>query len=237
MQAFDALRAVHAAGVVHGDVTAANMVWDPSGHFFQFIDLEFATWPLDGAAAAAAPTVPRGAAAEDCGDDAPATRVVSPALAIAALPLPLAAHTPPAERSAGTCRAAPPGDVPPPPRAHAPYAVHGSTPAVRMAPHGTYEFGAFSPLKGCWPCAADDVIGLFWSVARSHCHAALWWGGLNFSALLCDEARGVRVDLTPNDEADLIAFAQARARLGNPPHPCTRTAWLQSRAQAPCQMP
>lgn len=43
-QVFLALKDVHRS-VVHGDVNPSNIVWDPSGHFFQFVDLEFATWP------------------------------------------------------------------------------------------------------------------------------------------------------------------------------------------------
>lgn len=44
VQVFLALKDVHRV-VVHGDVNPSNIVWDPSGHFFQFVDLEFATWP------------------------------------------------------------------------------------------------------------------------------------------------------------------------------------------------
>jgi hypothetical protein len=43
VQMFDALYGVHAK-VTHGDVTAANFIWDPSGHFFQLVDFEFASW-------------------------------------------------------------------------------------------------------------------------------------------------------------------------------------------------
>jgi Ser/Thr protein kinase RdoA (MazF antagonist) len=32
--------------MVHGDVNARNMVWDPTGYFFQFVDLRLATWRM-----------------------------------------------------------------------------------------------------------------------------------------------------------------------------------------------
>lgn len=53
MQVFSALQNLHTA-LVHGDVNAGNIVWDPSGHFFQFVDLEFSTWTT----AASAPALP-----------------------------------------------------------------------------------------------------------------------------------------------------------------------------------
>jgi hypothetical protein len=89
--------------------------------------------------------------------------------------------------------------------------AHGSTPVVRLDAHGTYEFSAFSPLKGCWPTCADDVVGLFWSLARAHLPRCLWWGGLNFSALLFDTEGELQVPMTMREEADLIAYAQVRS--------------------------
>eukprot|EP00892_Ulva_mutabilis_P011256 jgi/Ulvmu1/8502/UM044_0036.1 len=46
MQVFSALQNLHTA-LVHGDVNTGNIVWDPSGHFFQFVDLEFSTWTAE----------------------------------------------------------------------------------------------------------------------------------------------------------------------------------------------
>lgn len=56
VQVFSALQNLHTA-LVHGDVNAGNIVWDPSGHFFQFVDLEFSTWTT-GANAPAPPHAP-----------------------------------------------------------------------------------------------------------------------------------------------------------------------------------
>jgi hypothetical protein len=91
--------------------------------------------------------------------------------------------------------------------------AHGSTPAARLDAHGTYEFSAFSPLKGCWPSRADDVVGLFWSLTSAHLPRCLWWGGLHFSALLFDKSGELQVPMTMREEADLIAYAQARSPL------------------------
>lgn len=52
--------------VVHGDVNPSNIVWDPSGHFFQFVDLEFATWP---GKVLVAPVATTTAAADDVDQD------------------------------------------------------------------------------------------------------------------------------------------------------------------------
>lgn len=57
MQVFSALQNLHTA-LVHGDVNTGNIVWDPSGHFFQFVDLEFATWAAGPPPPAAPPRPP-----------------------------------------------------------------------------------------------------------------------------------------------------------------------------------
>lgn len=129
-QAFDALRCLHAA-VVHGDVAVGNLVWDPSGHHFQFADLEFATWAAE-----------EGQAGEvvDHVDSSTggSTRVVSAALAVA----PLADD------------------------------AHGSTPAVRLAPHGTLEVASVSVLKGYASVRCTSPLALLCMCARA-CMCAL----------------------------------------------------------------
>jgi hypothetical protein len=65
-QVFLALKDLHRT-VVHGDVNPSNIVWDPSGHFFQFVDLEFSTWP---GKVLVAPVATSAAAAEPPDNDA-----------------------------------------------------------------------------------------------------------------------------------------------------------------------
>jgi hypothetical protein len=189
--AFDALREVHAVAI-HGDVTTANIVWDASGHYFQFVDLEFATW-----------------------QEGPA-RVVSPALVVPPLMTPLREPRSEAPCQPHTCRAdqssetdtalglrAAPGRA-----GRLLCEAHGSTATTRLAAHGTYEFCSINQLLGCWPCRADDVVSLFWSTVRQHCPRSLWWGGLQLSKLLGDAESRLEEGMGQQEEAVLLAFAQ-----------------------------
>jgi hypothetical protein len=214
--AFAALRALHATGTVHGDVTAANIVWDPSGHYFQLVDFEFATW-LEGPS----------------GDDQEAARVASPVLAVPPLHAALRAspsraspdphegsakqqHQTVTVQAAGSSAAWQTQQASPEAQAAL---ARGSTAAVRLSPHGTYEHASLSQLLGCWPCCADDAAGLSWTLVSQHCPRALWWGArvrdvLGELRAASGEGAGVPESAQgPDAEAIAIAHVQARQAL------------------------
>jgi hypothetical protein len=135
LQVFEALRSLHTC-LVHGDITTTNIVWDPSGHYFQFIDLEFSTWPIFA-------TPKRGVHIES--PDISAEHVRGEC----------------EERGEGIPRAGEVvarvvnGDMVVDWEGDGAEFLHGSTPAARLAAHGTLELAAFNQLKGCDHCLRE----------------------------------------------------------------------------------